>query len=122
MKKTISLFVFVSLIATAAPPKPPTFALDSCAYSLNTPSACAVLGDYFFSGQYYSPNKDYRIFATSDNGNSFEITPLVNPDGSMSAEGYGVAGAGTWTFTIDSVNHNGNPLKDLGSDGAPFAD
>ena len=121
MKKTITFFILVSLIASAAPPAPPTFSLDSCEPSATVIGACANPGNYYFSGENYSQHKTYTIFAVSDTGASFEIDTVVASDGLLSAEGFGVAGAGTWTFTIYNVNHNGAPVKTaLGSATATF--
>jgi hypothetical protein len=103
MKKLFTLFVFASLI-TSARPLQPTLAL-SCQ------SSCSAGTSFTFSGDNYSPHKDYLIYGTSStNGNPVEVTPIVNADGSMSTVPV-LLYAGDWTFTVYVVNHNGKPTR-----------
>lgn len=82
--------------------------------------ACDAAGSYTFSGDNYSPHKDYMIFATVDGVATYPIPVSVDANGHMSAEGFAVHGAGTWTFTIYNVSHNLTPQKEYGSDTATF--
>ena len=113
MKKTFAVLVLVSMFASAAP-RVPSLDLFSC--SELAPGVCDVAAPYTFTGDGYNPHKDYLLV-----GAGREIEVIVASDGSMTATAYSGL-AGTWTFTMYQLNHNGAVTKTLGSVDVTFAD
>jgi len=113
MKKIFAVLVLVSMIVSAAPMVP---SLDLFSCSELAPGVCDAAEPYSFTGDGYSTHKDYLLV-----GAGREIVVIVASDGSMTATGFSGL-AGTWTFTMYQLNHNGTPTKTLGSVDVTFAD
>jgi hypothetical protein len=118
MRTPYTLFALISLIlaalvVTAAPPNP-TLNFSCTPDSAGT--GCSAFSVITFTGGGLNPHKSYRIDGSAPEApfDTFIDYLTVNSDGTYS-DSPSFLPAGTWTFTLSSVDHNGLPQKDLQS-------
>ena len=101
MKKLCTLFVLLTLAATAGPPPTPTLTV-SCAggyaYGCSQPE---------FHLTNLDPKTTYRIEGATSTESLCWDTDLPSTDGIVDLTTGGYLDQGTWTFELHAMGHNG---------------
>lgn len=101
MKKLCTLFVLLTLAATAGPPPTPTLTV-SCAGG--DASGCS-LPEFRLTN--LNPHTTYQIDGTMSTESYSWDLPLSSPDGLVDFITDGFLDPGVWTFELHAVGHNG---------------
>jgi hypothetical protein len=100
MKKLCTLFVLLSLAATAGPPPTPTLSV-SCA------PADGGCSQPEFHLTNLDPKTTYRIEGANSTESLCWDTELPSADGIVDLPTGGFLDQGTWTFELHAMGHNG---------------